>query len=174
MQRHPAVIESATVGLPDEMFGEIAVTGVTLNTEVSEVDLTAHLRAQIEPRKVSKRIISLPAIPRGLSGKPMLSELKQRLIEATGIGSGANAGPELSDTPEMTDAILNVAAEVFRVPVETLSPQSHPDDVPGWDSFTHLNLIFGVEQRLGVRLTAAQVSRIRHVGDLIEAVETAK
>ena len=176
MARHPAVIESATVGLADDIFGEIAVTGVTVNIDTTEIDLTEHLRSQVEPRKVSKRIIVLPEIPRGLSGKPALSQVRHVLAQATGIAVAKSdiSTETATGAADTIDDILRVAAEIFRVPIETLSPQSQPNDVPGWDSFTHINLIFGVENHFSLQLSSAQVSQIRNIGDLIAAVHASR
>ncbi|QLL44302.1 AMP-binding protein [Sulfitobacter pontiacus] len=176
MACHPAVIESATVGLADDLFGEIAVTGVTVNADTTELALTEHLRSQVEPHKVSKRIIVLPEIPRGLSGKPVLSQVRHVLAQATGIAVAKSdiSAETATGAADTIDDILRVAAEIFRVPIETLSSQSQPNDVPGWDSFTHINLIFGVENHFGLQLSSAQVSKIRNIGDLIAAVNASR
>jgi len=173
LQQHAAVLQCATVGVPDKMFGEIAVSAVILTTEISEEDLTAHLRARLEPRKVPKRVFSLPSLPSGPSGKPNLTDLKQRLGDLINANQIADPEPQTAHKADLSGAILAIAAEVFRVPIASLSPQSQPDAVPGWDSFTHINLILSVEQRLGLRLTMAQVSAVRKIEDLIAAAEAA-
>jgi acyl carrier protein len=39
-------------------------------------------------------------------------------------------------------------------------------DVPGWDSFNHVNLIILIEEEFGVRFTTEEVSSMQQVGDL--------
>lgn len=171
MQRHPAVIESATIGVPDEVFGEIGVTCVALNADVGETALTEHLRGQVEPRKVSKRILVLPQIPRGPSGKARLDALRDEVAARIRGGDDAAAAAAPGAAPEVATLVLDLAAEVFRVPRDSLSPRSTPEDVKAWDSFTHLNLLLAVETRFGLRIPAARVSTMRSLGDLVRAVE---
>jgi long-chain acyl-CoA synthetase len=168
MLRHPAVIESATVGVPDEMFGEIGVTGVTLSTPVDETALTEHLRIHLEPRKIPKRIFALKQIPRGLSGKVNMNALTALLSEQ------ANEGNQTQDGKDVEAIVINLAAKVFRVPVEQLSPRTGPDDVNGWDSFTQLNLVLTIEEHFGCRIPAARVSALQRLGDFIEVIRGLK
>ena len=39
-------------------------------------------------------------------------------------------------------------------------------DVPGWDSFNHVNLIINIEEEFGIRFTSGEVSGMKNVGDL--------
>lgn len=166
MQRHPAVLESATIGIEDEIFGEIGITGVVLKDAVPETDLTKHLRRFVEPRKVSKRILTLPEIPRGLSGKVRMNDLRAA-VDARLKAEGDTASP----VADVSAEVLNIAADVFRVPVGELSRSTVPGVLSAWDSFTHLNLILAVETRMKMRLPAGRVSAVRSLGDLIQAVE---
>ena len=49
--------------------------------------------------------------------------------------------------------VLDVAASVFGVSRNALTPQSAPDDVESWDSVHHLTLILALEQQFGVTLS---------------------
>jgi acyl carrier protein len=44
-------------------------------------------------------------------------------------------------------------------------------DVPGWDSLAHVRLILAVEKAFGVKFSAAQVTKLKNVGDLVDVVE---
>lgn len=158
---HPSVLESVTIAMPDDVFDEIGVSCVTLQTPVSTSDLAAHLLQFVEPRKASRHIIALPEILRGPSGKPRLDALRVQ-IEA------------LLKTPtnqkSATD-ILTVAAEVFRVEKTTLSLKTSPDTLGEWDSFTHLNLVMAVETHFDIRIPAAKISTFRSLADIARAVD---
>ena len=41
------------------------------------------------------------------------------------------------------------------------------DDVAGWDSLTHINLIVAVEKAFGVSFTTKEVRALANVGDLL-------
>lgn len=171
MQLHAAVSESVTIGMDDPVFGEVPVTAIVADAPTSEAALTAHARAHLELQKVPKRMVLVDEIPRGDAGKPDLTALKQQLASKLrpldaepGVDSGTAA-------TSLADQILAVAAEVFRVPPEALTPRTTPLDVQGWDSFAHLALVLAVEQALEVRIAASRIARLRNLGDLIQAVE---
>lgn len=162
---HPHVVEAATVGVPDDMFGEVGLTGVVLAEEVSETVLTEHLRAHIEPRKIPKRIITLTEIPRGLSGKVQLKTLRTILVEVINGGVLETLGDDI------TAVVLKIAAKVFRVPVECLFLHSTQDDVEGWDSFTQLNLVLSIEKHFQCHISAAHVSGLRRLDDFVAVLK---
>jgi acyl carrier protein len=39
-------------------------------------------------------------------------------------------------------------------------------DVPGWDSFNHVNLMITIEQEFGVKFTNEEVAKMQNVDDL--------
>ena len=170
---HPAVRESATLAVPDQMFGEVGVTAVVLRDAgtVGETALTEHLRTQVEPRKVSRRIMILPAIPRGPSGKAQGAALR-KLVMALPMDREEDGNNEpRTDADDTLTQVLVIAARVFRVPQGSLSTSSTAEDVAGWDSFTHLNLILSVERDFNVQISVRQISTLRDLGDLARAVD---
>jgi acyl-CoA synthetase (AMP-forming)/AMP-acid ligase II/acyl carrier protein len=166
MRRHPSVVASATVGIADETFDEVPMTVVMLDGPVDEPALTAHARQNLEPLKVPKRIISVPNIPLGAAGKPLLDQVKA-LIQAA-ITAQTNT-PNLDAGAE---AVLAVAADIFRVPISDLSLRSTPDMVAGWDSFTQISLILALEDRFNRRISAARAAAIRSLADALAAVSS--
>ena len=46
------------------------------------------------------------------------------------------------------------------------------NDVPGWDSLSHINLIVAVEKHFGVRFKGVEVLRLKSVGDLQRIVDS--
>ncbi|MFH1024904.1 MAG: acyl carrier protein [Planctomycetota bacterium] len=45
-------------------------------------------------------------------------------------------------------------------------------DVPGWDSFNHINLVIQIEEEFHVRFTTEEVSNFKNVGDLIRTLDS--
>lgn len=159
LARHPAVVEVATLSLPHAEFGEIPISAVVLDRDVSEVELTEHTRRSLEPLKVPKRILRLDTIPRGESGKAQIGPLREQLVERMqqpGAGQTAH---------DIFDRIRAIAAEVFRVDVETLNANSTPSNTTGWDSFSQVNLIFALEDHFDLRLPVSAVAGIRRLGE---------
>ena len=44
-------------------------------------------------------------------------------------------------------------------------------DVAGWDSLTHVTLIFAVEKQFGVRFSTRDVQALKTVGDLVRMID---
>ena len=70
----------------------------------------------------------------------------------------------------MDDEQLEILTEIFRTLFNNselnLDDKLVARDVPGWDSFNHINLIINIEEGFGVRFTNAEVGNMQNVGDL--------
>jgi len=78
LYEHPAVLEVAVVGRPDERWGEVPVAHVVLRegaTATAE-ELMEHCRGQLAKFKVPKDVRFLDALPRNPSGKILKRELR--------------------------------------------------------------------------------------------------
>lgn len=168
MLRHPAVAESATMGIEDDLFGEVPVTAVVLAHGAATADESAladHARACLEAQKVPKRIVMVPAIARGPSGKPVMADLRRSLTATLeGDQLPANKG-------DITAAVMALAADVFRVPTDALTLTSGRGSVAGWDSFSQLNFVFAVEHHFGLSIPAARVATIETIADMVRTVQ---
>src|SRR5919202_687148 len=77
LYRHPAVLEAAVFGVPDERWGEAVHAVVVPRSPVAEEDLIAHCRAAIAAYKVPKRIeLRSEALPKSGAGKLLKRELR--------------------------------------------------------------------------------------------------
>jgi acyl carrier protein len=69
------------------------------------------------------------------------------------------------------DALTDVFRQVFDDPGITLTPHTTADDVDGWDSLSHVNLILAVENRFNVRFKQKEILGFKNVGDLARCVD---
>ncbi|MBF6139144.1 class I adenylate-forming enzyme family protein [Nocardia farcinica] len=71
LHSHPAVLESAVVGAPDPVLGEVPVAHVVTmpGTDVSEAELVAHCRHSLARDKVPVAVRITDALPRNAVGK---------------------------------------------------------------------------------------------------------
>ena len=79
LSAHPSVQESAVIGVPDEKWGE-AVKGVVLlkpDTEVSEEQLIAAVKARLGCVKAPKTIDFVYEFPKSAAGKVLKTELRK-------------------------------------------------------------------------------------------------
>jgi acyl-CoA synthetase (AMP-forming)/AMP-acid ligase II len=78
LYEHPAVLEAAVVGRPDERWGEVPVAFVARRPghEVTADELVEHCRGQLAKFKVPKDVTFVDALPRNPSGKVLKRELR--------------------------------------------------------------------------------------------------
>jgi acyl-CoA synthetase (AMP-forming)/AMP-acid ligase II len=75
---HPAILEAAVIGKPDERLGEEVVTVVALRPghDVSAEDITVYTRERVAAYKYPREIRFMPELPKGPSGKILKSALR--------------------------------------------------------------------------------------------------
>ena len=70
----------------------------------------------------------------------------------------------------MNDEQLEMLTEIFRTlfnnPELNLDDELVATDVPGWDSFNHINLVINIEEEFEVKFRNDEVSKMQNVGDL--------
>ena len=78
LHAHPAVLEAAVVGVPDERWGEACAAFVVLRDgeRVGEAALREHCRARLARFKVPKTFTLVDALPRSSMGKVSKDELR--------------------------------------------------------------------------------------------------
>ena len=71
LTRHPDVIEGATVGVPDKIYGEEVVACVVTRpgSDLSAEDVIAHCGKFLAPFKTPKEICFVDELPRNARGK---------------------------------------------------------------------------------------------------------
>ena len=57
--------------------------------------------------------------------------------------------------------LVGIVQRLFRVPWTLLTPETAYADIPGWDSLSHVNVIFGVEQGFGLRFDDNELEQLR-------------
>jgi acyl carrier protein len=67
--------------------------------------------------------------------------------------------------------LTEIFRSVFNDPGLELTSRSTADEVPGWDSMTHITLIVEAECRYGILFQAAEIEALHSVGELVRAIE---
>ncbi|HNY26362.1 MAG TPA: acyl carrier protein [Candidatus Sumerlaeota bacterium] len=70
------------------------------------------------------------------------------------------------------DDLNLVFREVFDDETLTVAPATTANEVDGWDSLSHVNLIMAVEGRFKIRFTQKELLTFKNVGDLLRAIES--
>ncbi|WP_241995978.1 AMP-binding protein [Kribbella sp. VKM Ac-2568] len=77
LMSHPAVVDAAVVGVPDEEFGQRLVAYVVPSGPVTEDDLIAHVRANLARYKTPRKIVLMEDLPRNATGKVLRNKLNE-------------------------------------------------------------------------------------------------
>src|SRR5215467_2997489 len=93
LYHHPAVLEAGVIGMPDPVHGEKVIAFVALREGLSadEQELRTFVCGRIADYKIPERILFLPALPKGLTGKVLRRALKDMVIEPPDRGLVARA-----------------------------------------------------------------------------------
>ena len=68
--------------------------------------------------------------------------------------------------------VLNeVFRQVFANSKIEIKPDMTPNDIDGWDSMAHVNLIAAVELRFKIKFETKELRKIRTVGDLGQLID---
>jgi acyl carrier protein len=66
--------------------------------------------------------------------------------------------------------LVEVVHDVFDDDTIVLTPELTADQVDGWDSLAHIRLMLAVEKAFGIRIAAAEVGKLKNVGELVALI----
>lgn len=70
---------------------------------------------------------------------------------------------------------LDELTDIFRLvldePELVLTEDTSAEDVPGWDSMTHIALLVETECRFGITFQTAELDGLQRIGDLVRLIE---
>lgn len=64
-----------------------------------------------------------------------------------------------------------IAADIFGVPAESVTPSSSPDSIESWDSLNHLNLVLALEQELNIQFSPEEIEQLLSIELIASLVE---
>jgi len=69
--------------------------------------------------------------------------------------------------------ILNgIFQQVFDDDTIQISPEMTANDIDGWDSLSHVNLIVAVETKFNIRFNQKELLTFKNIGDLLRCIES--
>lgn len=68
------------------------------------------------------------------------------------------------------DRLRKVFVETLDNPAFGMEPEAKVGDVEGWDSFSHINLMLGIESEFGIEFDSDEIGSLRSVGQIREAL----
>ena len=71
---------------------------------------------------------------------------------------------------DILSKLTRIIHDVFENYDIVVTPTLTADDVPEWDSLTHVRLILAVQKAFNVKFSAAQIASLKNVGDLLDLI----
>ncbi|SDA62786.1 MULTISPECIES: AMP-binding protein [unclassified Janthinobacterium] len=164
LMQHPAVLEAATVALPDPTWGDIPVACVVLRPgmEADQQQLLQHCAQHLGTHELPKRISFTGQLPRTPSGKVITAQLQHALSQSP---------VEASAHGNQQEDIFALATELFNLPAGVLTGDSGPANTPGWDSLAHINFVIGLETLFKVRLSPSDVVHMETMDATVQLIK---
>jgi acyl carrier protein len=78
------------------------------------------------------------------------------------------------DRNQIHEKLTAIFRDVLDDDTIVLTDSTTADDVEGWDSLTHVNLLVAVEKGFGIRMSTREVKSMRNVGDFIDLIAQKK
>jgi acyl carrier protein len=73
---------------------------------------------------------------------------------------------------ELRDTLNQIFREVFDDTDISISPDMTANDIDGWDSLSHVNLIVAIETRFNIRFSQKELLTFKNVGDLLNSIHS--
>jgi acyl carrier protein len=73
--------------------------------------------------------------------------------------------------PTILDQVRDLAADLFAMPREAITPEASPDTIEQWDSMQHLNLMLELEMTFGVKFNTKEQLEMLSIGAVATMVE---
>ena len=64
------------------------------------------------------------------------------------------------------DHLQELFRQVFNDDALLLTDGTTANDIPGWDSVAHLNLMFSIEEHFGVMFSGNELAEFKNIGEL--------
>ena len=67
---------------------------------------------------------------------------------------------------ELHDRLVEIFRQVFDDDDLILTDEMTANDIKGWDSLAHINLMFSIEQAFGLRFSGNELAEFKNIGEL--------
>jgi len=71
----------------------------------------------------------------------------------------------------LLDQLTNILRDIFLDDSIQLTSATTANDIEGWDSFAHLNVIMAIENTFNIAISDDEVPSLRNIGDMIVLIE---
>jgi acyl-coenzyme A synthetase/AMP-(fatty) acid ligase/acyl carrier protein len=157
---HPNVLESICLGIADETFGEKLVCAYVVKAKevLEKATLISFLRPLLEQNQIPKDFFVFEDLPKGLSGKIQINEVKELI--------NSQKHENLGGANDSYDTIIKeVASESFGISIDEITIADNSNTLEGWDSMGHLVFVTDLEKRFNVVFSTAEMITINSLAE---------
>lgn len=72
---------------------------------------------------------------------------------------------------EILSKVAQSIASILDQPNLVVTMRTTAEDIEGWDSFNHVNIVVAIESQFGIKFNAAEVEELRAVGEFVNLIE---
>ena len=74
------------------------------------------------------------------------------------------------DRPGIINQLNSIFEDVIDEGPVSLSDETVPSDVEGWDSLAHIQLVVAIEKHFDIKFTSEEITSWKKVGDMIDCM----
>ena len=75
-------------------------------------------------------------------------------------------------TSPVFERVRVITADVLKLPASQITAQTSPENVEGWDSVQHLNLILALEQDFSVQFEPEEIDQMSSVERILTVLQS--
>jgi acyl carrier protein len=72
----------------------------------------------------------------------------------------------------VSDRLKNVILKELSLSDYNMQDETTADQVPGWDSFSHINIILAVEKEYSIKFKGLEILKVKNLGELQKLIDT--
>lgn len=139
------------IGIYDAVLTEKIIACIQLNegSTLNEIQLYKYLRQNLEQEKVPHDIYFVADLPRGISGKIQVDQLKKNIEQ--------QLRKPIENSAETLETIIQTAATTFKIDSNDINEASSSNSLSGWDSLNNLIFITTLEEIFSIQFTTSEI-----------------
>ena len=155
---HDGIVEAYVYGEKHDVWGEklIAVIVKDSHAAISQNDVMEYCREKLSHVAIPDEVFFVDALPKGISGKVVLEEVKS-LLEHPNTHQSSKGDPlQVAD-------LLDIARDCFgtKITEDQIHLPSHA--IQGWNSLEHLHFVSLIEKSYGIELSTKDIMNITSI-----------
>ncbi len=75
------------------------------------------------------------------------------------------------DKDQISIQVADIIRDVLDLPDLAIDPTTTAENVEGWDSFNHINIVVAIEAHFHLKIHTAEVEELKNVGELVDLVD---